>query len=145
MVRVPAQSHIVRNILLGATIVVAATVQSMAPTRAQAPKTTVDYQPMVSTGLAANQPFEAWFVFDKSPDPHVPGYAVPAGATMRLTFPKEFSPLSGEPHLEGALLHGWPHGAIAVPFTVTQDKTNPRVVTVRIEPKEPASPRPAEK
>ncbi len=88
---------------------------------------------MVSTGLAANQPFEAWFVFDKSLDPRVPGYAVPAGTEMRLTFPKEFTSLGDSPHLEGAILTGWPHGAIAVPFTVTQDKTNPRVVIVRIE------------
>ena len=91
------------------------------------------YQPMISTGLAAKQPFEAWFVFDKSPDPTVPGYAVPAGTTMRLTFPKEFTPSVINPHLEGALLKGWPHGAVPVPFTVTQDKTNPRVVVVRIE------------
>jgi hypothetical protein len=88
---------------------------------------------MVSTGLAAKQPFEAWFVFDKSPDPTVAGYSVPAGATVRLTFPREFTPLAGNPHIEGALLHGWPHGAIPVPFSVTQDKTDPRVVVVRID------------
>jgi len=97
------------------------------------PSVTVAYQPMVSTGLAAKQPFEAWFVLDKSSDPTVPGYSVPAGATVRLTFPKEFTPLAGSPHLEGALLHGWPHGAIPVPFSVTQDKTDPRVVVVRID------------
>jgi len=27
-------------------------------------------QPMTATGLAAGHPFEAWFVFDKSADPH---------------------------------------------------------------------------
>jgi hypothetical protein len=100
---------------------------------AGAPPVTVTYQPMVSTGLAANQPFEAWFVFDKSSDPTVPGDAVPAGTTVRFTFPKEFTPLAGNPHLEGALLYGWPHGAIPVPFSVTQDKTDPRVVVVRID------------
>ncbi len=131
--RICAQRHFLRNIVLCAAAVFAANWQSIAPTRAEAPRTTVDYQPMVSTGLAANQPFEAWFVFDKSPDPRVPGYAVPAGTTMRLTFPKEFTPQGGRPHLEGAILTGWPHGAIAVPFTVTQDKTNPRVVIVQIE------------
>jgi hypothetical protein len=88
---------------------------------------------MVSTGLAAKQPFEAWFVLDKSSDPSVPGYAVPAGATVRFVFPKEFTPLTTNPHLEGALLYGWPHGAIPVPFSVTQDKTDPRVVVVRID------------
>ncbi|HVR55987.1 MAG TPA: hypothetical protein VMT72_04095 [Pseudolabrys sp.] len=98
-----------------------------------APPVTVAYQPMVSTGLAAKQPFEAWLVFDKSPDPAVAGYSVPAGATVRLTFPKEFTPQAGNPHLEGALLHGWPHGAIPVPFSVMQDKTDPRVVVIRID------------
>lgn len=97
------------------------------------PSVTVAYQPMVSTGLAAKQPFEAWFVFDKPSDPTVPGYSVPAGATVRLVFPKEFTPLAGNSHLEGALLKGWPHGAIPVPFSVTQDKADPRVVVVRID------------
>jgi hypothetical protein len=101
--------------------------------RAEAPALTVGYQPMVSTGLAAKEPFEAWFIFDKSADPAVPGYAVPAGATVRFTFPKEFTPLRNNPHLEAALLYGWPHGAIPVPFTITQDRTDPRIVSVRIE------------
>jgi hypothetical protein len=101
--------------------------------RAEAPAMTVGYQPMVSTDLAAKEPFEAWFIFDKSVDPAVPGYAVPVGATVRFTFPKEFMPLGNNPHLEAALLYGWPHGAIPVPFTITQDGTDPRVVSVRIE------------
>ena len=105
----------------------------MAPAEAGAPPMTVAYQPMVSTGLAARQPFEAWFVFDRTSDPAVAGYSVPAGATVRLTFPKEFVPLAGNPHLEGALLYGWPHGAIPVPFSVTQDNTDPRVVVIRID------------
>lgn len=100
---------------------------------AGAPRLTVGYQPMVSTGLAAKQPFEAWFVFDKSSDPSVSGYAVPAGTTVRFTFPKEFTPLPSKPYLEGALLYGWPHGAIPAQFSVTQDQTDPRVVVVRIE------------
>jgi hypothetical protein len=101
--------------------------------KAMAPSATIDYQPMVSTGLAANEPFEAWLVLDKSSNPSVPGYAVPAGTTVRFTFPKEFTPMPGNPHLEGALLYGWPHGAIPAPFSVTQDQADPRVVTVRIE------------
>jgi hypothetical protein len=110
-----------------------AAVLASSAARAEAPALTVGYQPMVSTGLAANESFEAWFVFDKSADPAVPGYAVPAGTTVRFTFPKEFTPVQSNAHLEGALLYGWPHGAIPVPFTITQDETDPRVVTVRIE------------
>ena len=59
--------------------------------------------------------------------------AVPAGATVRFTFSKEFKPPAGKPHLEAALLHGWPHGAIQVPFTITQDEAEPRTVVVRID------------
>jgi hypothetical protein len=47
---------------------------------------------MVSTGLAASQPFEAWFAFDKSSDPRILGYAVPAGTTIRLVLPRPFTP-----------------------------------------------------
>ena len=100
---------------------------------AGAPPVTVGYQPMVSTGLAVKQPFEAWFVLDKSADPTVPGYALPAGATVRLAFLSEFVPIGDDPHLEAALLYGWPHGAVPVPFSITQDKLNPRVVIVRID------------
>ena len=62
---------------------------AIVPALAGTPSVTVVYQPMVSTGLAAKQPFEAWFVFDKSSDPMVPGYAVPAGTTIRLAYSKE--------------------------------------------------------
>jgi hypothetical protein len=128
---------IVRLALVGPAAVVAIVLllfaSTFVPALAGAPSVTVGYQPMVSTGLAAKQLFEAWFVFDKSPDPTVPGYAVPPGATVRFTFPKEFTPLMGKPHLEAALLHGWPHGAIQVPFTITQDEAEPRTVVVRID------------
>jgi hypothetical protein len=122
-----------RGVILFATSAISAILLAAAPASAEPPKTTVDYQPMVSTGLAAKEPFEAWFVFDKSLDPTVPGYAVLAGTTVRFTFPKEFTPQGNNPHLEGAILKGWPHGAIPVPFTVAQDKINPRVVIVRID------------
>ena len=49
------------------------------PAFANAPQTTVAYQVMISTGLAAHDPFEVWFIFDKSSDPSVPGYSLPAG------------------------------------------------------------------
>jgi hypothetical protein len=55
----------------------------------------VAYQPMTATGLAAEHPFDAWFVLDKSADPSVPGYEVPAGATIRVTFPKQSLPSRG--------------------------------------------------
>ena len=59
---------------------------------AHALSASVEYQPMVSTGLAAGRNFEAWIVLDKPLDPSKPGYAVPSGATMRFTFPKTFGP-----------------------------------------------------
>jgi hypothetical protein len=58
---------------------------------------TFGYQPMMSTGLAARQPFEARLWLDRSSDPTVPGYAVPAGATMRVHFPPPFTPAPGPP------------------------------------------------
>jgi hypothetical protein len=97
---------------------------------AGAPGATVQYQPMVSTGLAANQPFEAWFVLDKSSDPRMPGYAIPAGATIRFVFPKEFTPKPGL--FQGAvMLPGWVQGPIAANFTTTQAPTNPRAIIIK--------------
>ena len=97
---------------------------------AGAPGATVAYQPMVSTGLAANQPFEAWFVLDKSSDPRVPGYAIPAGATIRFVFPKEFTPQADL--FQGAvMLPGWVQGPIAANFTTTQDATNARAIIIK--------------
>ena len=86
--------------------------------QAGSPSVTVAYQPMVSTGLAAKQPFEAWFVFDKSSDPTVAGYAVPAGAAIRFVFPQEFTPQADL--FQGAvMLYGWSQGPISVKFTTT--------------------------
>jgi hypothetical protein len=98
---------------------------------AAAPATTVEHQVMVSTGLAAHNPFEAWFVFDKSADPTVPGYAVPAGATIRFTFPKAFTPKPG--FLGVVLLTGWAQGSIPAKFTFALDPRDPRSVIVRFE------------
>lgn len=105
-----------RLLVGGVTSSILASALMLAPVSAGAVSVTIGYQPMVSTGLAANQPFEAWLVLDKPADPNVPGYAVPAGAKVRLTFGKAFTPVANQPHLDGALLHGWPHGAIAVPL-----------------------------
>jgi hypothetical protein len=128
-----ARSKVMRDIQLLATATASLLLLSTGLASADPPNMTVGYQPMVSTGLAAKHPFEAWFVFDKSADPRVPGYAVPSGTKVRLTFPKEFTPLTDHPHLEGALLYGWPHGAVPVPFRVTQNDMDPRVVEVRID------------
>ena len=99
--------------------------------RATAPHTTIANQVMVSTGLAARHPFEAWFVFDKSSDPAVPGYAIPAGATIRFTFPKTFTP--GRDPLESVMLTGWAQGSIPAKFTVAVDKKNPRAVLIHFD------------
>src|SRR5512143_3511934 len=88
------------RMLLVAVAAALATVVSLIPQStvwADAPTATVAYQPMVSAGLAVRQPFEAWFVLDKSLDPAVPGYEVPAGATIRFTFPEQFTPSPGGP------------------------------------------------
>ncbi len=89
------------------------------------------YQPMVSDGLAAGYPFEAWIYFDKSPDPAVPGYALPAGTVLRLKFPPAFAPQQA--HSPSAvLLNGWPQGPIQVPFTIGLDPRDPRTIVLRL-------------
>ncbi len=106
---------------------------------AAAPSATVSFQPMVSTGLAANEPFEAWFVLDKSSDPAVPGHAVPAGATIRFVFPKEFRPQANL--FQGAvMLQGWVQGPIAAKFTTTQDPANPRALVIKFDQSIAAAP-----
>jgi hypothetical protein len=103
-----------------------------APAAAVAPKTTVEYQPMVSTGLAAGHPFEAWFVFDKSAAPAVAGYDVPAGASIRFTFPKPFRPTNGAP-LAAVMLNGWVQGPIPAKFTTSLDPGDRRTVVIRFD------------
>ena len=115
--------------LLAPTIV-CVTVFAAIPTWAEAPAITVAYQPMVCNGLAARHPFEAWFDFDKSLDPNVPGYAIPAGATIRFTFPKAFTPKPGG-SLGVVMLAGWSQGSIPVKFTTALDDKDPRTVVVR--------------
>lgn len=104
---------------------------SAATAFAGAPATTVAYQVMVSTGLAAHHSFEAWFNFDKSTDPRVPGYAVPAGATIRFTFPGVFAPKPGS--LGVVMLKGWSQGAISARFTFAMDRNDPRTVVVHFD------------
>jgi hypothetical protein len=115
---------------------------SAAPARAAAPSATVVNQVMVSTGLAALNPFEAWFVFDKSSDPAVPGYGIPAGATIRFTFPNSFAP--GPGNLGVVMLSGWSQGSIPAKFTWQPDTKDPLTVVVHfdgaIAPGPPESP-----
>jgi hypothetical protein len=101
------------------------------PAWAAAPQATVAYQVMVSTGLAARNPFEVWFIFDKSSDPRVPGYALPAGATIRFTFPAAFTPKHGV--LGAVMLKGWSQGSIPAKFSVAPDKKNPRAVVIHFD------------
>jgi len=107
---------------------------------ARALSATVEYQPMVADGLAANQPFEAWIILDKPLDPSKPGYAVPAGAKIRVTFPKTFGPrLQMKP--EAVFLYGWPQKAIPVKFDVALDPKDPRTIVITLlQPVEAAPP-----
>lgn len=95
------------------------------------PSATIVYQPMTSDGLAAGNPFEAWVYFDRSPDPAVPGYAFPAGATFRFKFPQAFTPQPGRSP-QAVLLNGWPQGPIQVPFTVGFDARDPRTIVLKL-------------
>jgi len=119
------------NYFAGAAIAVALGLSIAGSALATPPPTTVGYQPMVSTGLAAHQPFEAWFVFNKSFDPTVAGYEIPAGAIIRFTFPEQFTPQTGLP-LESVMIR-WSQGAVPAKFTVVQNGKNPRVIDVHFD------------
>lgn len=92
------------------------------------PAISVEHQVMTCEGLAAGYPFEAWLVFDKSSDPRVPGYSIPAGATLRLTFPQQFTPKPGV--LGAVMLTGWAQGAIPAKFTAALDANDPQTIVV---------------
>ena len=111
----------------------------LSPVYAAAPKATVVIQPMCSEGLASGYPFEAWVYLDKSPDPYVPGYAFPAGATFRFTFPQAFAPQSAHSP-QAVLLNGWTHGSIESPFTVGLDPQDPRTIVLKLTAALPAGP-----
>ena len=125
-----------RTSILGALLMVALFSFSA---YAATPKAAVVIQPMCSEGLAAGYPFEAWFYLDKSPDPQVPGYAFPAGATFRFTFPQAFTPQSAHSP-QVVLLNGWTHGSIESPFTVGLDPQDPRTVVFKLTAALPAGP-----
>lgn len=121
-----------KNTRSSAWLIVAAALCGSQLASAEAPPTTFGYQPMVSDGLAAKRPFEAWLWLDKSSDPGVPGYAVPAGATIRLRFPDQFTPQAGIP-LAAVMLHGWSQGAISAQFTVAADSADPRTIVIHYD------------
>jgi hypothetical protein len=98
---------------------------------AHAVSASVAYQPMVSTGLATGQRFEAWIVLDKSLEPTKPGYALPSGTTMRFKFPKSFKVLP-DVKPEAVFLYGWPQKAIPVRFDVALDPQNPRTIVITV-------------
>jgi len=106
---------------------------------ASPPKATIEYQPMTSQGLATGYPFEAWVVFDKSSNPAEPGYALPAGATFRFTFPQAFTPQPSS-HPQAVLLHGWSQGPIPVPFTIGLDPQDARTIVLKLTGALPAGP-----
>jgi hypothetical protein len=103
------------------------------------PRATIEYQPMTSQGLAAGYPFEAWVVFDKSSNPAEPGYALPAGATFRFTFPQAFTP-QPDTHPESVLLYDWPQKAAPVPFSVGLDPTDPSTIILKLKEAFPVGP-----
>jgi hypothetical protein len=109
------------------------------PVGANPPGATIEYQPMTSQGLAAGYPFEAWVVFDKTSNPAEPGYALPAGATFRFTFPQAFTAQPSS-HPQAVLLHGWSQGPIPVPFTIGLDPQDPRTIVLKLTGALPAGP-----
>ena len=112
---------------------------SAIPIMASPPRATIEYQPMTSQGLAAGYPFEAWVVFDKSSNPAEPGYALPAGATFRFTFPPAFTPKPSI-HPESVLLYDWPQKAAPIPFTVGLDSQDPRTIVLKLKEAFPVGP-----
>jgi hypothetical protein len=124
------RGHSQRRVVWAATAMTAVLVGATA-VQAAPPSITVGYQPMISTGLAAGQPFEAWFLLDKSSDPAVPGYALPAGATVRITFPEAFEPQTGG-HAESVMIK-WEQGAIPAKFTVAPDSKDPRSIVIHFD------------
>jgi hypothetical protein len=57
---------------------------------------------------------------------------VPAGATIRFEFPKQFMPRSGL--FQGAvMLQGWVQGPIPAKFTASRDPNNPRALILKFD------------
>ena len=103
------------------------------------PSANIEYQPMSGEGLAVGHPFEAWVVLDKSTDPSVAGYALPADAVFRFTFSPAFTPQTGFPP-EAVLLYGWPQKAAPVPFNIDLDPQDSRIIVLSLTAAFPAGP-----
>ena len=117
-----------------AIIVLFATVAWTTP-----PPVTIVYQPMTGNGFAAGYPFEAWVYFDRSPDPAIPGYAFPEGATFRFKFPQAFVP-QPDRGPQAVLLNGSPHGPIQVPFVIGIDPQDARTIVLQLTAPLPSGP-----
>jgi hypothetical protein len=86
---------------------------------------------MIAAGLAAGHAFEAWLQLDKSNEAWAPGYQLPAGTTIRLTFPRPFSPKHDLP-ARIFLLHGWPQSPITAKFEAAVDAQDSRAINLRL-------------
>lgn len=126
---VSRRANLVRNCIFSLALVIASLLAGTES--AHALSATVAYQPMVSTGLAAGERFEAWIVLDKSPEPTKPGYALPSGATIRVRFPKAFTTLP-EVKPEAVFLYGWPQKGIPVKFDIALDPKDPRTIVITV-------------
>lgn len=118
-------------ILCGAATALLLNIFTLAPSQAAPPATTVEHQVMTCTGLATGYPFEVWFVFDKSSDPRVPGYAIPAGADIRITLPQQFTPQPGGV-LGAVMLTGWAQGSVPAKFSTALDPKDPHTVVIHM-------------
>ena len=86
---------------------------------------------MIAARLAAGRAFEAWLRLDKCNEPWAPGYQPPGGTTIRIAFPRSFSPRRDLP-LQVFLLHGWPRGAITAKFEAAVDPYDYRAIILRL-------------
>jgi len=85
------------------------------------------YEPTAGDGFAVGSAFEAWVYLDRPPNPAIPGYALPEGATLRFRFPEAFLPQPDRgPRAE--LLSGGPSGPLGAPFTIYKDPEDARTV-----------------
>jgi hypothetical protein len=86
--------------------------------------------PVSATGLAAGRTFEGWVRFAASADPRVRGIAMHAGDRIRITFPKAFTPVDGDP--TAYLLYGWPQGDADADFTVGRAPGDARTIVISV-------------
>jgi hypothetical protein len=128
----------IRNRIRGIWLVVFLLL-AVSPLYAKTPAATIEYQPMTAEGLAAGHPFETWVVFDISPNPAVPGLALPAGAALRFTFPAAFTPQTSH-NPQAVLLYGWQQKAAPVAFTIGLDPQDSRTIVLRLTDAFPAGP-----